>query len=218
MRSGYGGSMPRRPTAPAEMHLRPRSAALLSIGVWVLCALLFAEAALRGEAAGWRTLPAVLLICALVWALLWAPRVVLHADRVEVRNVLVTHELPLLSISAVRLGAMLRFDVLTAGHRMRTVTAWNAPALGRDKPWSRLSSVHEDRLRGVGTPRPGPAERLARDQAASPSAVVRERWEEAMDAHAGEELPLPGATWHPNTAVLAVLGALVLAVVVNALV
>src|SRR5699024_11695334 len=96
--------------------------------------------------AGWEgvlVLPAVLLALALVWMVLWAPRVVLHEDSVEVRNVFVTHHIPFAAIQEVRLGAMLRFEVITQRAATSTITAWNAPALGReDRKSTRLNSSH----------------------------------------------------------------------------
>jgi hypothetical protein len=136
--------------------------------------------------AGWRGLtvmPVLLLVLALVWMLLWMPRVVLHEESVEVRNVLLTHDVPFAVIEQVRLGAMLRLEV-AGPEGPRTLTAWNAPALGRDNPLRRQSELHEQDLRGrrlTGT------ERLVHDQQRSRSAVIQESWEAWQDHRARQD-------------------------------
>lgn len=161
-----------------RITLRPRSAPLLSAAVWALCAVLAVDALARAGTAGARDLPFLALVAALVWAVLWRPRVILQEDAAEVRNPLRTEHLPFEAVAAVRVGAMLRFDVEGTGGT-RTVTAWNGPGLSRgDSPLRRAAEA-----RGVraGARAPGTAERLVREQEASASAVVRRRWERWRD-------------------------------------
>lgn len=116
------------------LHLRPHSAVVICAVVGLIGFGLTLDAVLRAGWEGLLVLPVPLFVLALVWMVLWAPRVVLHEDEVEVRNVLVTHRLPFAAIQEVRVGAMLRFEVTTRRAATSTVTAWNAPALGRDAP------------------------------------------------------------------------------------
>lgn len=199
--------------------MRPRSAELICAAVWLLCAALLVDAVVRAGLPGLRVVPVLALAAAGAWALLWAPRVVLHPAEVEVRNILRTVHLPFPAIRRVRLGAMLRFDALDPDGHVRTVTAWNAPGVGRDRP-----GRHGERVR-VGQRRPrhvGPAERLARDQEASPSAIIRERWEQWSDQHeagAGATASTAGAGDRIRTALnpvpIVVLATAVLAVLLR---
>ena len=206
-------------TAPdpgGTLHLRPHGATILCVVVAVLGLGLTLDAVIRAGWQGVLVLPAPLLFLALVWMVLWAPRVVLHEDSVEVRNVLVTHHLPFAAIQEVHLGAMLRFEATTDRAAASTVTAWNAPALGRDARWRREAVMHEQRLRGRSST---PQERLVADQRRSRSAVVKQRWEDWMDRRDRQgSSPVEAAdevmTTRPNVlqiAVVAILGALVLA-------
>lgn len=198
------------------LHLRPHGATVICIVVGVLGLGLTLDAVIRAGWQGVLVLPAPLLVLALVWMVLWAPRVVLHEESVEVRNVLVTHRLPFAAIQEVRLGAMLRFEVTTPRAATSTITAWNAPALGRDAPWRREATMYEQNLRGRAYT---PQERLVTDQQRSRSAVVKKRWERWMDRRdAHGRTPAEGAddvmTTVPNIlpiAVVAVLALLVLA-------
>lgn len=205
-----------RPDPEGPLHLRPHGATVLCLVVAVLGLGLTLDAVLRAGWQGVLVLPAPLLLLALVWMVLWAPRVVLHEDSVEVRNVLVTHHLPFAAIQEVRLGAMLRFEVATQRAATSTITAWNAPALGRDAPWRREAVMHEQRLRGRGST---PQERLVSDQLRSRSAVVKRRWERWMDRRDAQgpgpvDAPDDVMTTAPNLlqiVVVAVLALLVLA-------
>lgn len=160
--------------------LRPKSAVILPLIVWITAAALFADAVLRIGWAGLRVLPLLALPCALVWMALWRPRLVVDEDHVVVRNVLATHHIGFGAIRAVRIGAMLRLDVETPERGRATITAWNAPGIGRQ---GFLSRGTERLILQRGGERPLTAgQRLAADQAASPSAVLRERWERYSDA------------------------------------
>lgn len=162
------------------LHLRPHGATVLCAVVGLLGLGLAVDAVLRAGWQGVLTLPVLLLIMALVWMVLWAPRVVLHADSVEVRNVVVTHLIPFAVIEEVRVGAMLRLEVAGRTGTTSTITAWNAPALSRDAPWRRQAQIHEQDLRGR---RLTPQERLVNDQQSSRSAVIKLRWERWQDHH-----------------------------------
>lgn len=142
------------------------------------------DAVLRAGWQGVLTLPVLLLIMALVWMVLWAPRVVLQEDSVEVRNIVVTHLIPFAAIEEVRVGAMLRLEVAGRSGTTSTITAWNAPALSRDAPWRRQAMMHEQDLRGR---RLTPQERLVNDQQSSRSAVIKQRWERWQDRHEGQQ-------------------------------
>ncbi|WP_394215643.1 PH domain-containing protein [Brachybacterium vulturis] len=198
------------------LHLRPRSAAIICAVVGLIGLGLSLEAVLRAGWEGVLVLPVPLFALALVWMVLWAPQVVLHEESVEVRNVLLTHHLPFAAIQEVRIGAMLRFEVTTHRAATSTVTAWNAPALGRDAPWRREATMYEQNLRGRSST---PQERLVNDQQRSRSAVVKTRWERWMDRRdAAGRTPADEAegvmVTTPNVlqlAVVAILGLLVLA-------
>lgn len=200
----------------APLRLRPHSATVICAVVGLIGLGLAVEAVLRAGWEGVLVLPPLLFALALVWMVLWAPQVVLHETEVEVRNVLVTHRLPFAAIQQVRLGAMLRFEVRTPRGTTSTITAWNAPALGRDSPVRREARMHEQDLRGR---RATPQERLVNDQHRSRSAPVKQRWERWMDRReslgdAAPEVPDEVMTTRPNVlqiAVVTLLGALTLA-------
>lgn len=181
--------MPSTSPAPVHdpggtLHLRPHGAIVLCAVVGLLGLGLTLDAVLRAGWEGMMMLPVLLLILALVWMVLWAPRVVLHEDSVEVRNVLVTHLVPFAVIEEVRVGAMLRLEVAGRSGTTSTITAWNAPALSRDAPWRRQAQIHEQGLRGR---RLTPQERLVNDQQSSRSAVIKLRWERWQDGRDGQQ-------------------------------
>ncbi|WP_157975723.1 PH domain-containing protein [Brachybacterium sp. YJGR34] len=201
--------------------VRPGGALLLCVIVWAFCAATALQAFWLLGLDGWSfaVLPAV--VCAVLWVLLWAPRVVVREDRIEVRNVLVTHHLPMAAIERARLGAMLRFEVRSqrADGAEEVVTAWNAPGVGRDRPRERLARADRRAPGASARAQADWAERLRRDQLASPShAAVEawERWEAGRAGVAGQERP--AATRRLNVGVLVVLAGCALAVTVRALV
>lgn len=197
--------------------IRPGGALVLCVVVWLLCAATVAESLWLLGADGWRFAVLPLAISCLVWALLWAPRVVVHDERIEVRNVLETWTLPMGSIDRVRLGAMLRFELVPVQGRARprVLTAWNAPGVGRDRPRERLARI-DPRSRAAGAAdRPDWAQRLRRDQLESPSHAAVEAWERWDEAQGGpradaDEEAVPAR--RPNLGVIAALLASVLAV------
>ena len=197
--------------------IRPGGALVLCVVVWLLCAATVAESLWLLGAAGWRFAVLPLAISCLVWALLWAPRVVVREERIEVRNVLETWTLPMAAIDRVRLGAMLRFELMPAqgSEKTRVLTAWNAPGVGRDRPRERLARMDPRSRAGGAAERPDWAQRLRRDQLESPShAAVDawERWDAAQGgtrADAGEDTT---PTRSPNVGVIAALLGAALAV------
>lgn len=204
--------------ADGSLHLRPGGAVVLSIAVWAVCAALVAQAV---AVAGWDGVllaPIPLLICVLVWATLWRPRVILRPDAVRVRNVFSTADAPMAQIADVRLGAMLRLRL----HDGRVLTAWNAPGVGKDDHRDRLARMQAQerstrggsraagRGRAQAAGRSTWSDRLVADQLASPSYAVVEAWQ-AWRAQHGESdaasAAAPDVTRAPNTLVLLVLAA-----------
>lgn len=165
--------------------------------VWAFCGASALQSFWLLGIDGWRFAVMPLAVAAVVWALLWAPRVVVRADRLEVRNVLVTWLLPMAAIERARLGAMLRFEVSPcedarsvatgAGSRKPVVvTAWNAPGVGRDRPRERLAAAGRRRGGREQLPRTGWSERLREDQLRSPSHAAVQAWEQWERAHGTE--------------------------------
>ncbi|ATG55534.1 hypothetical protein CFK41_12690 [Brachybacterium ginsengisoli] len=196
-----------------EHVLRPHGATVLSIVVWAVAVAMALEALFSAGVGGLLVYPGLALIAALVWALLWAPRLVLRPAGVEVRNLLHTYDLPFARIQDVRLGAMVHFEVDELQGRSRRVTAWNAPGVGRDNPLARVGRPETGARSGgpgAGTQarrRLSRAERLRNDQDSSRSAIVRERWEEWQGKHPAAD-PAP-ARRSLNVVVLSVLAVVV---------
>lgn len=179
----------------SELTLRPRSAAVIYALAWALGIFLFIDAVMkRGVDA---LVPhGVAIACALliVHALLWAPRTVLRSDSVEIRNVFHTYRAHFSAIDQVTIGAMVSILARTASGRTRKITAWNAPGVGRDKPADAAIVAHPASAKGGNTeagraPRLGPEARLAKDQRATESWEIYERWDRwhAKRESAGED-------------------------------
>ncbi|HLQ80482.1 MAG TPA: PH domain-containing protein [Brachybacterium sp.] len=153
---------------------------MLCLLVWAFCAATIVESFWALGVHGWRFDVLPLVASTVVWALLWRPRVVVHSDHLEIRNVLVTHVVPLTLIEDVRLGAMLRIVLppRVDGGEPEVITAWNAPGVGKDRPVERFAARGASRSPGA-TARSAPSwsERLVRDQRSSPSAAVVEAWQ-----------------------------------------
>lgn len=214
------------PDRTAPIHLRPYGASILCIVVWCILGAMAIEALFSAGLRGLTVFPGLALIAAVLWALLWAPRVVLLPGAVEVRNIWRSVHLPFSAITAVRLGAMVRFDVEDEQQHERTITAWNAPGIGRDH----VTRNVDRRTVGRAGARGGDAvphrlnqgERLDRDQRASRSAIVRDRWQAWTDAagtRRSDALEAPEQVrTRVNTSVIAVLGVLVVLCLVNILI
>lgn len=207
-------------------HIRPGGAIVLCLLVWAVCAATVLQAFWLLGADGWRfaVLPSV--ASALIWVVLWAPRVVVHADRLEVRNVLVTRVLPMALIERARLGVMLRLELMPSheGAKPEVVTAWNAPGVGRDSPRERIASSDPRSRHGSGAAaRPDWSARLVRDQRASASYPALEAWETWQRSHDAAAVTAAEAgelrrtaRQRPNLVVLALLAACVAAVALRA--
>ncbi|MGY5764051.1 hypothetical protein ACXET9_02470 [Brachybacterium sp. DNPG3] len=207
-------------------HIRPSSAILLSAIVWALCAATIVQGLWVYGASGLRFAELPTAVALVVWALLWAPRVIVRAHEIEVRNVLLVHRLPLAAIADVRLGAMLRFVVAPRSASTGTdadadavvITAWNAPGVGKDRPRERLaaadprsqaagrgrSSVRSSGRggRGGGRRATGPdwSQRLVEDQRSSPSypaLAAWQRWERAAGSDTAGADAAPGSDVGP---------------------
>lgn len=173
-----------RTRADGSTHVRPAGAVLLSLAVWLLCAALLLQAVALSGAAALLLAPGPLLVCAVIWALLWEPRVVVREDSLEVRNVLRRHEIPFAAVADIRLGAMLRIVLRQVrparreDDRPTVITAWNAPGAGRDRHRDRLVRIGQsDRAPGAPRPRADWGQRLRADQRTSASSVVVDAWE-----------------------------------------
>lgn len=169
-----GGSV--KPNAGTEV-LRPWSAKALPIIVWTGIALLAADALWRG---GINSLlrfgPGLILVAVLMWVVFWAPRLIVEPSAVEIRNIMTTYRAPLTALEHVGIGAMVRIEARTESGTTRSITAWNAPGLKRDKV---QPQAHTHR---TGTPRPNPTQRLVADQQSCPSYILYQRWMAAESA------------------------------------
>lgn len=114
---------------------RPASAVWIPLVVWVLLAFAAVDVLLRGTRGDWLFfLPPVVLFAWLLWLALWAPRLIVEAERLVVRDVLRTFALPWASITGIRPGTMLRIDYLDASGRPRILRPWNGLGARTDRP------------------------------------------------------------------------------------
>lgn len=117
---------------------------------------------------------------ALVWALLWSPRVTVDDEAVHVENVLLEHRIPW--------GALIHVDTafaLTLHTPGRRIRATAAPAPGQLTAFraTRSEKRRLDRLGGAGGIRPGDLPGTDSGRAAE---LVRGRWERLRDSGAIE--------------------------------
>ncbi|MDO5645706.1 MAG: hypothetical protein Q4G21_08500 [Dermabacter sp.] len=184
---------PVEPAASAPTYvLRPVSATVIPVLTWALVAYFVIDAVWKGGYDSlWNHGPFLLLASVAAWVVLWAPRLIVYGDRVEMRNILHTYTAKFGAIEKVGIGAMVSMIVRTASGTTRTVTAWNAPGVGRDRPADRLSTMkrHEPSVARQGNlaRRAGPGERLRQDQEKATSFVLYERWERWWDRHEAEQ-------------------------------
>ncbi|HJG53482.1 MAG TPA: PH domain-containing protein [Brachybacterium faecium] len=192
---------------------------MLCLIVWVFCAATIVESFWVLGVHGWRYAVLPLVASTVVWALLWMPRVVVRPERLEVRNVLITHVVPYALIEDVRLGAMLRIVLAprVEGGTPEVLTAWNAPGVGKDRPLDRVArgGVRRSPREAAGLERASWSERLVRDQRSSPSAAVVEAWRRNAD-HAGSGADAE-VTRHLNVEVMCAVGASMLLLLVRVL-
>lgn len=162
------------------LTLRPVSATWIPLVVWATLAWLGIDALVRGGFPAFaRFAPGLTFIAVLMWIVFWAPRLIVHKDSVEIRNILHTYSAPFTAIEHVGIGAMIRVEGRTESGTTRTVTAWNAPGVRRDAPWDSKSYGGEGAA-GVSSPQA----RLVQDQRATPSYLLYERWNTVLDKKA----------------------------------
>lgn len=166
------------------LALRPSSALWIPAITWAIIAFLLGDAILKNR---WDTVlqfgPWLGLAASLVWLILFSPATFVYPGGVVVRNVLHEYSAPYSAIEHIGLGAMVSIRARTESGTTRTVTAWNAPGIGRDKPADahvRISGRDRYAERG----HVGPAERLRNDQERSPSRVLVHAWEAWQVKHA----------------------------------
>lgn len=169
--------------------LKQASGYWIPLVVWAFCAYLLIDAVARGA---WRVAgeyaPWLLLIAAVIYALLWRPSLIVHDDSAIIRNPFVSYRLPFADITDVRIGPTVSVRAQDAGGDVRRITSWNAPGAPRRSPRDRAGN---ERQRGGHLPnvRPGETNGQARDDAASDSQVLLERWR----AYEAERAPQPVA-------------------------
>ena len=108
---------------------RPGSAIWIPWFGWLIEAGLLIDLVHRGNMTDLLNYaPWLLLVGWAIWVLLWAPRLLVYRDRVEVIEPLRCFRLPFHRITDVRLGVALRIDYTDASGRARRLRPWNAPA------------------------------------------------------------------------------------------
>src|SRR5699024_5906461 len=142
-------------------HIRPGGALVLCMIVWARCAATIVESFWAIGIHGWQFAVLPLAVGAVVWTLLWAPRVVVRPASVVARHVPIPHDLPIAWNDDLRPGAMLRVILPPRGSYGRPVviTAWNVPGVGKDRPGngSRARACTHDMARTMpATPRRRP--------------------------------------------------------------
>jgi len=105
------------------------SAALAVIG-WLLCGFFIVNLLLTGTpGVVLQFLPWLLLVAWGLYVLLWRPRLVIRADRLDVANLFRDHVIPFEDLLAVRVLQSVSFDT-TAGR----IPSWGAPGAGKLGP------------------------------------------------------------------------------------
>lgn len=165
------------------ISLRPASALWIPALTWAIVAFLLADAILKNR---WDTVlqfgPWLALAASLVWLVLFSPATLVYQRGVVIRNVFHEYSAPYGAIDHIGLGAMVSIRARTESGTTRTITAWNAPGIGRDKPADAHVRISGRDRRG-GRQHIGPAERLRNDQERSPSRVLVSAWEAWQIAH-----------------------------------
>lgn len=165
------------------ISLRPASALWIPALTWAIIAFLLADAILKNR---WDTVlqfgPWLALAASLVWLVLFSPATLVYQRGVVIRNVFHEYSAPYGAIDHIGLGAMVSIRARTESGTTRTITAWNAPGIGRDKPADAHVRI-SGRDRRAGRQHIGPAERLRNDQERSPSRVLVSAWEAWQIAH-----------------------------------
>lgn len=170
-------SVERTTPAPARPEvLRTAMSRWLAILGWLFCGFFIANLLLTGTPeVVLRFLPWLLLVAWGLYLLLWRPRLAIHADRLDVVNLLRDHEIPFEALKAFRVLQAVSFDT-TAGR----IPSWGAPGAGKLGPRMGASAAGE---RTMSLPRT--QERLersvraweaARTDDGGPARLVRSRW------------------------------------------
>ncbi|ANP26903.1 hypothetical protein DAD186_03460 [Dermabacter vaginalis] len=174
------------------LTLRPASALWIPTVTWAVIAFLLVDAIIKNR---WDTVlqfgPWLGLAAFLVWLILFSPATLVYPAGVVVRNVFHEYSAPYAAIDHIGLGVMVSIRARTESGTTRTVTAWNAPGIGRDKPADahvRISG--RDRYADRG--HVGPAERLRNDRERSPSRVLVHAWEAWQVRHEKDSDAGPG--------------------------
>lgn len=174
------------------LTLRPASALWIPTVTWAVIAFLLVDAIIKNR---WDTVlafgPWLGLAASLVWLVLFSPATLVYPAGVVVRNVFHEYSAPYAAIDHIGLGAMVSIRARTESGTTRTVTAWNAPGIGRDKPADahvRISG--RDRYADRGHISPG--ERLRNDRERSPSRVLVHAWEAWQVRHEKDSDAGPG--------------------------
>lgn len=139
----------------SPVTIRPRFGRVLAVIVIAIVAAAAVSLIVSGDPAGVRTAAFPVFLAYGAWLTLWHPRVHIDAERVEVRNVFRTIEIPWARIRSVDTQYSLRL------HTDRgAFSAWAAPAPGRH----RASSLQNSEVKNLpassyegGTVRPGDA-------------------------------------------------------------
>ncbi len=161
-----------------DITLRPYSAIVLSIVVWVLAAGFGIDAVMRRfDVETLKSLSLLILMSAGTYAVLWAPRIIVRDDCVTMRNVFRVHEIPFAAIDAIRIVAMVRIEARGKDGRPRTYSAWNAPAVGKSKAPSR----QEEREIRAGLRTHSQSARLHAQIRGCRSVVLLDRWNRWID-------------------------------------
>jgi hypothetical protein len=191
--------------ANPDFTYRPRTGPVIAVAVWALAAWALITLAATDPTKLVVFLPAAGCAALTVWAVFWAPKVVVAQGAITVRNVLTTHHIPW--------SAITRIDTkwaLTLYTGQRKIAAFAAPApssLHAVKAPSRRDLAHLpattfDAARSV---RPG-------DLPGTPSGdlawVVRERWQEICDSMPTGPTSGHTASWRLHTPLLVAWAAL----------
>lgn len=179
-------------------EIRPASAVIIPVVAWALLGFGAVDIAWHGTP-GERLayLPWLAVAAVAVHLVLWAPRIRVGRDAVEVREVLRTFTLPYAAISDITASGILKISYLDAAGRPRLLRPWNSPSprkLGRPQPGA---------PRGGGPGRAAGSGSEAPRAGAAPEQVLLDRW---RDHAGGAGAAALAVRWHAiELGVLAVL-------------
>lgn len=112
--------------APRSIALpRPLTSLVVSWLAWVVLGWNLIDVLARGTASEkLRFAPALALLGFLAWVVFFAPRVIVHPDALEVRQIWRTFSLPWGRIVNIRTAVGVRIDYMDAAGRVRAVHPW----------------------------------------------------------------------------------------------